>query len=706
MTFGIQMQWLEDNTTAQSTPSGIYTQTWSGLSTANFVGNTLNTASTGYPYADFLLGAVTSGATSVPLFVETGGRYRPVSPYFQDDWKVRPNLTINLGLRYDYLPPFHEVEDRWSYFNPNAINPLTGTPGELEFVGDRGSNISCNCRTPVETYRKNWGPRLGLEWSMDDKTVMRAGFAVAYTRSGGVGGRGGDSTGTGQTGFGSNIVLNPAVNTGMNAGPSYYLNNGPEFQSVGLANTNFGGPGYVIPPPTGPSAAALTLGIGNYVNGSGTVVNPGGAPSYADPYLSGRAPEFEFYNFGMQRAITDNLTIMVNYVGSQSHFIGGAGVPGFWSGQIDPAVVALTGSTLAADGKTNILNAPATTQNVMIAQQADPAITVPYPGFVQAANLKSSSSLTIGRMVRPFPQYSSPPSPEWDDIANLSYNALQITLSQREWRGLSYTLNYTYSRNIGDDGTTRSAFPVPAAASSSGVALPGNDRADRDITTDDTPEILNIYGVDHLPFGKGHIGGNNFIVRNIIGGWSVSGIFTYDSGNPLLVTGTGCTTPGSGTCMPDLIPGMENHIRQNGSWGRGLTAANLSAIHYLNSGAFAAPNVFPIPNPPPGCPATSLSPPSGCPVPVTKIGDSPRTNLNLWSPSHYNLNANLQRTFNITPERVKFIFQVDCFNVTNKVTFGGINTNVSLTGASSSTFGEVTSASGNRDFQFSGRINF
>jgi hypothetical protein len=64
----------------------------------------------------------------------------------------------------------------------------------------------------------------------------------------------------------------------------------------------------------------------------------------------------------------------------------------------------------------------------------------------------------------------------------------------------------------------------------------------------------------------------------------------------------------------------------------------------------------------------------------------------------------VRRTFNITPERVKFVFGVDCQNVTNKVTFGGIGT-----GVNSASFGTVTSATsntGSRDFQFSGRLNF
>ena len=692
MTFGFQTQWLEDNTSSISGPSSIYTQTWTGNETANYVGNSLNSTSTGYSYASFLIGAVNTAGSGIQPFDETGGRYHPWSPYFQDNWQVTPKLTLNLGLRWDYLPPYHEVEDRFSFFNTNAINPLTMSPGQLEFAGNRGADISCQCQTPVETYWKNFGPRFGLAYSVNDKTVIRVGYALAYSRAGGVGGRAGDSTGTGQAGFTANLILPPAVATGVTAGPSYYLNNSAAFQAAGLGNTNFGGPGFVLPAPATPNAAVLTNGIGNYVS-NGKYVNPGGAPGYADPYLSGRAPEFSFYNIGFQRSLTSDLTLTVNYAGSQSHFVAGAGEPGFWSGQIDPAHVAATGSVLATDHATNILNAQATPANIAIAQAADPSIKVPYPQYAAAGAL--SSNATVGHMLRPYPQYSSPPSPTWDNIANISYNSLQISLAQRTWKGLSYTLNYTYSKNLGDDSTNvRSAFAVPAAASSSGTALPGNNRADRGLTATDMPQNLNIYGVDELPFGKGKWGSDNFLVRNIVGGWALSGIFTYGSGVPLQIIGSGCTTPTSGTCFPDLNPNFSGPIRQNGSWGKGITAANLGAISYLNSAAFQLPAAFPLPA---GAAKTAVA--------TTKIGDAPRSAaLNTWTPSAYNLNMAVQRSFNITPERVRFIFRADCFNVSNKVTFGGINQTWSS--ASSSTFGQITSASGNRDWQFSGRVTF
>ncbi len=692
ITFGIQMQWLEDNTAAQTSPSGIYTQAFSPISTANFVGTTLNSTTTGYSYASFLLGAVNSGATGVPLFVETAGRYRPVSPYVSDDWKVRPNLIFNLGLRYDYLPPFREDQDRFSFFNPDLINPLTGTPGELQFAGHRGADISCNCRTPVHTYWKNFGPRLGFAWSVTPRTVIRGGYSLSYSRAGGVGGRGGDSTGTGQTGFGSTIILPPATTVGVTAGPSYYLNNSAAFQAAGMANTNFGGPGYAIPPPTGPNVAALTIGTGNYVDGNGKAVSATAAPAYADPYLSGRAPEFEFYNFGVQRALTNNITLQVSYAGSQSHFVGGQGVPGFWSGQLDPRYVAEFGSTLATDNATNILNAQATPANISIARAIDPSITVPYAGYAAAGALLSTT--TIGRMLRPFPQYSGVPSPEWDNISNLSYNSLQLTLHQREWHGLSYTLNYTYSKNIGDDGSGRSAFPVPAAATSSGVALPGNNRADRSLTAQDQPQNLNIYGVSNLPFGKGHMGGDHFLVRALAGGWALSGVYTYGSGNPLNFTGSGCTFISTGSCYPDINPNFHGSIRRNGSFGKGITANKLNAISYLDPAAFQLPQAFPLP----------ANAAKGA-VAITKIGNAPRNvAYHAFSPGTSNVSLSLRRSFNITKERVKFLFQADCTNVANKVNFGGISTTWSS--ASTTTFGQISTPTGNRDFQFSGRITY
>ncbi len=602
-------------------------------------------------------------------------------------------MTLNLGLRYDYFPPYHEVLDRWSYLDANAINPATGTPGALRFAGNRGADISCQCRTPVHTYMKNWGPRIGFAYSVNDKTVVRGGFAIVYSRAGGVGGRVGAGTGTSQAGFTANLVLPSAQTTGVTAGPSYYLNNSSAFQAAGLANTAFGGPGFVLPQPVSPSATALSTAAGNYINSSGAYQSPGSAPGYADPYLSGRAPEVNFYNFGVQRALTKDLTIMVNYSGSQAHFLStGSNARGYWAGQLNPAYVAALGSLLASDGSTPLLNAAATTANLAIARQALPGLNAPYASYTAAAAKNSGAS--IARMLTAFPQYSGT-TDTWGNVGNTSYNSLQISLNQRAWKGLTYTMNYTYSRNLGDDNTFRSGFDIPAEASSTGIAS-HQGRADRGYTTVAVPQALSLYGVYELPFGKGGIGGDHFLVRALAGGWQFSSIFTYGSGTPLAVTATSCTASLQGQCMPDLNPNFNGSARINGKFGKGITAKNLGAVQFIDPHAFSTPNAYP----------------TAGKTAITKIGNAPRTRpLNLWNPSNYNADASLRRTFNITPERVKFIFEVDCLNVTNKVRFGGISQawadpTISTSAAAASQFGTVGSASGNRDFQFAARVNF
>jgi hypothetical protein len=692
MTFGVQLQWLQDNVAPLLGPSGILDMTYNANSTANFASGaqSLDLTKGGYSYASYLLGAV-GGSPSIAIqpFSTTGGRYHPISPYFQDDWKVTKNLTLNLGLRWDYFPPFREVLDRWSFLNPTGINPATGNPGVLEFAGHRGADISCNCSTPVHTYWKNFGPRIGFAYQPDPKSVVRGGFAIAYSHAGGTGGRGGAGNGTGQLGFNVNATAPAEVTTGATAGPSFYLNNSNYFQSAGLANTGFGGPGFVLPTPQAPSTASLILSTGNYVGSNGKFVSASSAPGYADPYLSGRAPEFIFYSLGIQHAITDRLTASADYVGTQSHFIvpGSSNIRGYWSNQLNPAYLAGLGGVAASDG-TPILNAPATAANIAIAQQAMPGIAAPYPGFAAAASINKSA--TIAQMLTAFPQYSGVSDTWGQNSANISYNSFQFSLQQQPWHGLTYTLNYTYSKNIGDDGTFRSGFAIPAGAMSNGKAY-RMDRIERSYTTIAMPQTLSAYGVYQLPFGKGGIGNDSWLVRTLAGGWQLSSIYTYHTGTPLAITWGGCTAPGQGQCMPDLNPSFvgRGSARMNGSWGKGITAAQLgSTIQYIDPNSFSQPANFG----------------SATKTPVYKIGDAQRTApWNLWGPSTWNSDASVRRTFHVTQERVHLVVEADCLNIANHNTKGGINT---AWGPGSSTFGTVGSASGNRDWQFSGRINF
>jgi len=710
MTFGVQVQRLEYESSTYDGPTSNLTLNWSTNETAQESGAAYST-NTGYSYASYLMGAVGSTSITVQPFSLLGGRYRPLAPYFQDDYKITAKLTLNLGLRWDYLPTYQEVLDRYSFLNPNLTNPVTGNKGALQFAGNYGgSGVSCGCHTPVNNYMKNWGPRVGFAYSVDDKTVFRGAFATVYSHGGGTGGAGGAGTGPSQLGFTSSPNFADGA-AGPGAGPAFYLNNSAQFGTLGLSNATFGGPGYSVPPVTAPGAISQTLNVGNTVSSSGAFIQAGGAPAYADPYLSGRAPEFNFWNFGIQRQITQNITVMANYAGTESHFLAGASnMRGFYSGQINPIYYALG----------TLLTAPATNTNLAAANKIAaaanlPAINLPYSGFGAAANTTSGSGkATIGQALTWMPQFSSTSDIWGSQSANSVYHAFQFSASQRLSHGLTLNVNYTYSKNLDDAGTQRSGYAIPGNLLLSGQSWKQN-RIDRSLSANSVPENLAIFGVYKLPFGKGGIGSDSFLVRALAGGWSMSGVFTYAAGTPILVTSSSCTStfqPTAGTCMEDLNPNFTGHnIRQNGSWGKGITAKTLGVAG--NAGGISYVNGY-IPTATQGAGGVSST---GVAIPCAAssnpfcnsgnfmFGDAPRSAVfGLRNPGVYNLNASVRRTFNVTPERVKFIFAVDCQNVTNKVTFGGIG--ASVDSASFGTVSTATSNTGSRDFQFSGRLNF
>ncbi|GAC1418366.1 MAG: hypothetical protein NVSMB62_10070 [Acidobacteriaceae bacterium] len=730
LTLGFTYEWEEINTSAPVGPSGLVELPFNSNSTAQYAGNSSSlSSSSGNSYASFLLGAVggvnASSGPSLQLqpVSEVGGRYRLAAPYISDNWKVNSKLTLDLGLRWDYFSPFHEVKDRWSFLNPTLTNGATGTPGELQFAGNYGgSGVSCNCKTPVQTYWKNWGPRIGLVYAADDKTIFRFGIARVFSQAGGVGGRGGNAGGTGQTGFNISANAGPESTTGLSAGPSFYLNNGPALTAKGLANTDLFGKGFVFPNNPSQNAAAQLLQSGNYLNGTTptSVQSPGGV-SFADFYLSGRAPEFTFFNAGIERSITKDMTISVNYVGDQSHFLStGGNARGFWANQLNPVYLAALGGVADSTGTRPILNAAATSANIAKAQTVMAGLNV--PAFYQtAANANpNSSSLTLAQGLVAFPQYSGVTDLWGSNVANITYHSLQIVLLQRMSHGLSFNVNYTYSKNIGDDGTFRSGFDIPGAAISGGGKNWHQDRIDRSWTTVSAPEVFHAFGVYELPFGKNKMGSNSWLARNLAGGWQISGIYTYGSGTPIAVTSSLCSAtsfPLQGQCMPDTVPGTTN-ARINGSYGtgpNGTTACNIgiglgcSARKYVDVNKFKLPaNISP------------FQPVNTANQPIYLIGNAPRTAAyGLRNPGNQNLDTSLHRSFPLPHEIGTFVFEVDCLNTWNKVQFSGPSANWNPTftyvngvptiasAAGQGSFGQIGGISNSpRDFQFAGHINF
>ena len=352
-------------------------------------------------------------------------------------------------------------------------------------------------------------------------------------------------------GFNVNATTAAETTTGVNAGPSFYLNNSAYFQSIGLANTAYGGPGYALPTVPTISAASQTLNTGNYNTTGGAFIAPS-TVSYADPYLSGRAPEFSLFNFGIQQALTNSLTLTLNYAGTESHFLaaGGANPRGYWADQLNPAYIAALGAVADSTGKAPLLTSIASPANVAIAQRALPGYALPYASIAGA-----TTKATIAQTLLAFPQYSGVSDLWGANVANLSYNSAQLSINQRAWHGLSYTVNYTWSKNIGDDGTFRSGYALPAGTVDGGGSYKQN-KIERSLSLVDTPQVVAAFGVWELPFGRGKIGNDSFLVRNLAGGWQISSIYTFASGVPLAITYGGCTAPKQRPMRTRFQPGL------------------------------------------------------------------------------------------------------------------------------------------------------
>ena len=663
LTFGGQIAWLlynVVNATGGSTPLTLataVTETEGITPSSNTSPKYAGISNTGLSYASFLVGQIDKVSFTDYLQQEFGARFRPISPYVQDNWKILPSLTLDLGLRWDYYPSVTEVHNAESFFSPTLANPITGAAGALQFTGTGAG--TCNCSTPVQNWYKNFGPRVGLAWQVDPKTVVRASYGIMFSHGNAVGG---SSTSLGTLGF--------------SAAPSFSANGSL------LSTAPFTGTTGAIP------AYALASGVASgpaYGTGYTTVAGYTGTPSsiaYDDPYLGSRAPEFINWNFGFQHQWTTAFTSTISYVGSQGHFLPvDSGSPrGFWSDGLDPKYLTL-GSNLTA---------LATTAACATA------------GVVCPTNFTTAQAISTA--LKPFPFQTV--SDGFGYSANANYNALQISLNMRPWHGLTFMGNYTWSRSIDDGGTFRTGYAIPAGT----IANEPNksfsaDRIERSVSTTNQPQHVVVTGVYQLPFGKDIFNGNA-IERAIIGGFKLSEAFQAFSGSPLSITASSCQTNPAQSCNEaNYNPNFSGPVRVNGKWGQGITALNPTAISYIapSAGTQAAPTG---PFIAPAQLAASTAFPNGSPfAPLYTFANGARTAAyNLYGPGNYNLDMSLIRSFPLhITEATHLELRADWFNVTNHTWFAVASPQVG-----NAAFGTVTNntSATRKSLQLSGRISF
>jgi hypothetical protein len=146
-----------------------------------FTQNPLSRGNSGNAYADFLLGDAASG-TLTSIFIGDL-RYKYYGGFINDDWKVTPKLTLNLGVRYEIWTPAYERNDQQANFviGPNKlIYPNNKVPAGIPASLVEQIPSGVDNRALLEFHKNNWSPRLGLAYQLASNTVLRAGGGMFY----------------------------------------------------------------------------------------------------------------------------------------------------------------------------------------------------------------------------------------------------------------------------------------------------------------------------------------------------------------------------------------------------------------------------------------------------------------------------------------------------------------------------------------------
>jgi hypothetical protein len=522
-----------------SNESNSQTNVDSNLDFSNSATNPLNT---GYPFANALLGVYTSytQASSKPV---ASYFYYDLSVYAQDTWKVRPTLTLDLGVRLSHFEPYYNRLGDGAYFDPALYDPAqaprlyrpvcvalpctgnnlraadpsqTAPPTTANTLGSfyvgklvpNTGDLTNGMGLTAEGYYRGGikgqamlpQPRLGASWDIrgDRRTVARGGFGVAFDRY-----QSGAGVGSGATN--QPFVFNPTL-----------------------------------------------------INGYLQDITPGGAGALAPQAVQGVDPDGKWptvysYSAGVQHEVWKGTVVDVAYVGSQSRH-------NTRRVNLNALPYGTTFTAAAQD--------PTRTGGTV------PAVEPGLPSMYAAAGLAYSGANALAiDFLRPYQGYSDIIYYMFD--GNTSFNSLQVSLQRRFAKGFTFGASYTLSKavtTISDDGTFTSNLDPEAF--------------DRGLAAFDRTHYFVANYVWNLPPGARWLGGGT-IARGIMNNWTVSGVSWIASGNPaelaLVISGQDAGNRLLGTYTNGNGAGQQPRFYVSGE--------PAGAPDEINTAAFVAPAV-------------------------------------------------------------------------------------------------------------------
>jgi hypothetical protein len=575
--------------------------------------------------------------------------------FAQDDWKARPNLTFNIGLRWSYDTPRHEAHGDTSIWNPTMPDvAASGIPGALEFAGvGAGRNGSKN-ETWGTVYKKDFEPRVGFAWEpgfLARKDVLRGSAGIYYGPL--VEADFGQGTVQGFTVQGNEYTADPL--------DGYPLDGG-----LAKLPTSF-----VLNP--------------NQLDG-----NSGLTADYVAP-SNGRPGMVETWTLEAQHQITPHLFASVGYLGMHSthlhamlnffndmpdKYMGLGDWLYYWAFYPGP-----TSGPAAALPYANFSCFGAPTAGTVI------------PGCTWPIDEQTNQAL------RPFPQIGYINMDSYlQNIGQSTYNALEAKLEQRFHNGLNILASYTFSKTLTDADVVQPYYST--LQNGGAVQDPENLRAEKAVSSEDTPQNFVVSYIYELPVGQGkHFLGNTpKPIDAIISHWTVSGIQRYQSGQPISIFGASGIPGKNSSVRFDRVAGqpVKNPNYKSPLLFNSTSNATACATGYFNCAAFYDPNLYQNRDPN----GSGFNGGEGNPW---RFGTMPRNSADIRGPGYEDEDFGISKVIPIH-DKIQANFRGEMFDAFNRHIFTRPNSDLNVSNISVGDVGGLQL--GPRNVQFTLRITY